>query len=155
MQTWTWVAKYCSDHTMAQRHRARAGRNKFKSRMFKSETTRGCVTTSKLSVPQGSFCHLDFGHLVLFRISYFVLRICALYGETNYAPLWGVSSKPSPLGEDYLVNHPRISILGRSWKALILTQGHVIVKPNLFIFELIAGYGYLCFWLCPWPRPGL
>jgi hypothetical protein len=28
-------------------------------------------------------------------------------------------------------------------------QGHVIVKPNLLIFELLAGYGYLFFGLCP------
>ena len=89
-------------------------RNKFKSRMFKSETTRACVTTSKLSAPQGSFCHLDFGHLVLFRISDFVLRICAFYGETTYPPLWGVSSRPSPSGDDYLVSHPKTAILGRS-----------------------------------------
>jgi len=30
-----------------------------------------------------------------------------------------------------------------------LGQGHVIVKPNLFIFKLLAGYGYLFFGLCP------
>jgi hypothetical protein len=111
--------------------------------MFKSETTRVCVTTSKLSAPQGSFCHLDFGHLpaialaqarraglVLFRISYFVLRICAFYGETTYAPLWGVSSKPSPLGEDYLVSHPKTAILGRSGKALISAFGLDILAPK-------------------------
>jgi len=28
-------------------------------------------------------------------------------------------------------------------------HGHVIVKPNLLIFKLIAGYGYLFFGLCP------
>jgi hypothetical protein len=28
-------------------------------------------------------------------------------------------------------------------------HGHVIVKPNLLILKLIAGYGYLFFGLCP------
>jgi len=28
-------------------------------------------------------------------------------------------------------------------------QGHVIVKPNLLIFKVLAGYGYLFFGLCP------
>jgi len=30
-----------------------------------------------------------------------------------------------------------------------LGHGHVIVKRNLFIFKLLAGYGYLFFGLCP------
>jgi len=28
-------------------------------------------------------------------------------------------------------------------------HGHVIVKPNLLIFKVLAGYGYLFFGLCP------
>jgi len=56
-----------------------------------------------MSAAQCGFGHLDFGHLILFRDSYFVLRICAFYGETNHAPMWGVSSKPRPLGVDYLL----------------------------------------------------
>jgi hypothetical protein len=28
-------------------------------------------------------------------------------------------------------------------------QGYVIIEPNLWIFRLIAGYGYLFFGLCP------
>jgi len=72
---------------------------------LKSETTRPCVTTSKPGARQRSFCHFDFGHLVLFRISYFVFRICAFYEETTHIPLWGVSSKkPPPLGVDYLLS---------------------------------------------------
>ena len=30
-------------------------------------------------------------------------------------------------------------------------QGHVIVKPNLLIFKLLAGYGYLFFGYAPGP----
>jgi hypothetical protein len=33
---------------------------------------------------------------------------------------------------------------------LLTMQGHVIVKLNLSIFRLIAGHGYLFFWLCPY-----
>jgi hypothetical protein len=32
-----------------------------------------------------------------------------------------------------------------------ITHGHVIVKPNLLIFKLLAGYGYLFFGYAPGP----
>jgi len=40
-----------------------------------------------------------------------------------------------------------LDILSSNQKVPLLKnlQGHVIVKPNLLIFKLLAGYGYLFF----------
>ena len=40
-----------------------------------------------------------------------------------------------------------LDILSNNEKATVLKnlQGHVIVEPNLLIFKLLAGYGYLFF----------
>ena len=41
--------------------------------------------------------------MILFRVSYFVLRIYTLYGGAPHAPLKRASSKPLPLGEASLL----------------------------------------------------
>jgi len=58
------------------------------------------VAVSKSNVAQYSFGHLDFGHLILFRISDFEIRTFLFNSAVPPALLWGVISKPGPLGPD-------------------------------------------------------
>ena len=44
-------------------------------------------------------------------------------------------------------------VLGSRLNRLGRGQSHVIVKPNLLIFKLLAGYGYLLFGYDPGPDP--
>ena len=71
--------------------------------MFQWQKQTHQVAVSKPNFAQYSFGHLDFCHLILFRISDFEIRIFMFYRAMPPAPLWGVASKPCPLGVDPLL----------------------------------------------------